>query len=102
MSGHTYTLEAGRSILRDGERFAYIARNRGPITNDGAYPADVDKFARDAVRAVNSHAALVTALRNIAGLAQMEDTHDTYERGAALSDILEEARAALALAGGAA
>jgi hypothetical protein len=47
-----YTLEAGRSILRDGVRFASIGR-AGPDVS----PTELDTFARDVVAAMNARAA---------------------------------------------
>lgn len=59
--GHTpdYTLEAGRCIVRDGRPFVTIHGVNPPGMLYS--PAEVDSFARDVVRAVNSHADLLAA-----------------------------------------
>lgn len=54
----TYTLTAGRSILRDGVPFATVNRSTGP---NAAAPEDVDTFARLATLAP----AMVDTLQRI-------------------------------------
>lgn len=67
MSQHTptYTLDAGRTIVKDGVPLACIS-------GLGIYdPCEVDELARTAVRAVNAHEVLVEALRNALSILEI-------------------------------
>ncbi len=97
MATPKYTLEAGRSILRDGKKFVHIGRSVQPITGEGPNPSDVDEFTRDVVTAMNSHEALKDALFKLS--IQVEAANISGPYNVALVEALHAARAALKLVG---
>lgn len=59
----TFSLTAGRCINRDGKPFVTVHGVNPPGMHYS--PAEVDAFAKELVRAVNSHADFVAALQSV-------------------------------------
>ncbi len=68
----TYTLEAGRSILRDGSPFVRVQKW------DRTSAVEADDFAKEIVRAVNSHDELLGLLKTARGWS----TGESFNRAA--------------------
>lgn len=89
------TLEAGRTIMRDGKPFVQI--HRCEWANVLPSPSEADEFARLAVRACNSHDGLVVALQ---ALLHFNEELCTDVGVSKHYPSAEQARAALAKAKG--
>lgn len=60
-----YTLQAGRSILKDDQPFVHIARSTLHSKGGHAFtPVEADAFAREAVTACNAAPAMAQSLKD--------------------------------------
>lgn len=60
-----YTVEAGRQISRNGVPVYTLHKAGNDSDGYAASPVEADEFVKHAVRCVNSHQALVDALRAV-------------------------------------
>jgi hypothetical protein len=94
---HVYTLEGGRSILRDGVPAMNITLKHDPCKGYAIPPDECDDFARDVVKWANVSPDLVEALRELvsrcdgeAGVRVDGSNIETAQAHAALTQALGE------------
>lgn len=84
----TYTVEAGRQILRDGVHVATVYSSAQTGEKEGLFPADADDFTREVAHILNTWSPLLEALEE---LVRYLDNDERYYK----HQVVHEARAAI-------
>lgn len=74
----TYTVDAGRQILRDGIRVATVYSKVQTGEKDGLPPVEADQFTHEIARKLNAWPLMLAALERIIQDGSYDDDGDFY------------------------